>query len=213
MPASVQIRGFDELIKALQDAPEIARPIIGRAMENSLDVVIGRLKDEPPSTDANKPGRWKEVKSKSGTVSLRAVGFYERHMGYWYPIMKRETLGQGKALKSEGRMTARRARGMYGMAGKGAVAGYKLSKKRSEFLTQKWSREIIWDTASVMGVLRNSASYAKYVEGPVETQSKLMAKIGWPALDNVLVESTPSIMEFFERARNELVAALARRAS
>ena len=223
MPTGIELKGFDELASALQRAPDIAKPIIERAMANSLDVIEGRLKSEPDATEANRPGRWKEVKLKSGNRSLRPMGYYERHKGYWYPVMKKETLGEGRVLKSEGRMTARRARGLYDMAGTGGVAGYKLAKGKSgepgtsEYLTQHWAREVKWNATAVIGVLKNSVSYAFPVEGPIngepgKTQSKLMAKIGWPAMDTTIEASRGDIQAIFEKAVDDLKAALAQNA-
>jgi hypothetical protein len=199
------IRDFDDLVKALRESPQKALPLAQDAMLKSVLVIEGILKTYPPSTDANRPGRWREARNKH-SVSLRPMGYYERRRGWWYPVMKKATLGP-KPKKSERAMTARRARKEYGLSGSGGVAGYKLIRS-SEDLGKHWTHEVTATTSGVIGVVGNTASYAIHVQGPRAVQAKRMAAIGWTNVDDAFEQAMPIIEAAFSEAVTKLMEAL-----
>jgi len=199
------IQGFDQLAKALKESPQIALPLVRDAMLKSVLSVEGILKTYPPATEANRPGRWREVKNKH-SVSLRPVGYYERRKGWWYPVMRKATLGP-KPKKSGRAMTARRARKEYGLSGSGGVAGYKLVRS-SEDLGKHWTHEVSVAGSGVIGVVGNMASYAMPVQGPRAVQAKRMKAIGWPNVDDALDRAMPSIEAAFGEAVGKLLEEL-----
>jgi hypothetical protein len=205
------IQGFDQLAQALRDSPKTALPLVREAMLKSVLVVEGILKTYPPETDANKPGRWRQVKNKH-SVSLRPMGYYERRRGQWYPVMREATLGP-KPKKSEGRMTAKRARREHGMAGSGGVVGYKLIRS-SEDLGKHWTHRVTNVGGGVVGLVGNTASYAPVVQGPreatggVKPQARRMRAIGWPSIDDAFDQALPDIEAAFGEAVQKLLEAM-----
>lgn len=199
------IQGFDQLAKALKDSPAAVLPLVREAMLKSVLVVEGLLKTYPPETDANKPGRWRQIKNKK-SVSLRPMGYYERRAGWWYPVMRGATLGP-KPKKSEGAMTAKRARKAYGLVGSGGVAGYKLIRS-SEDLGKHWTHEVQAASTGIIGIVGNIASYAVPVQGPRVVQIKRMKAIGWPNVDDALEQAMPDIEAAFSEAVDKLLEAL-----
>lgn len=204
MPGRI-IQGFAELEQALKDSPKMALPLAQDAMLKSVLVVEGILKTYPPATEANRPGRWRQVKNKK-SVSLRPMGYYERRAGWWYPVMRGATLGP-KPKKSEGAMTARRARKAYGLAGSGGVAGYKLIRS-SEDLGKHWTHEVQTTSTGIIGVVGNTASYATAVQGPRAVQARNMRAIGWPNVDDALEQAMPDIEAAFSEAVDKLLETL-----
>lgn len=178
------------------------------AMDKITLAVKGKLAETPPETDRNRPGRWREVRGKGSRVYLRPMGFYERHRGSWYPVMRAESLGQTRGLDA-GTVAALKMRRRFGQAGTGAVAGYKLigaPSGTSEFLNQSWNTRITSTTDIVTGVVGSRASYAEQVQGTDETQAALFRRIGWRSLDRALSESDEAI----DAAVNEAVDAIVR---
>lgn len=66
----------------------------------------------------------------------------------------------------------------------------------SEQLSQRWDRSITGTTRGTVGVIRNTASYADYVVGKMQTD--FHAETGWPTVRGVTEELEPVINEQFE---------------
>lgn len=48
MAKNIELEGFDEFVRALAEAPGLARPIMGKKMKESLFSLRGTLKETPP---------------------------------------------------------------------------------------------------------------------------------------------------------------------
>lgn len=61
---TIEIEGFEELVQALESAPDQVMPLLKEAMTNSMLYLHGTLREYPQSTEANHPGgpgsRWYE---------------------------------------------------------------------------------------------------------------------------------------------------------
>jgi hypothetical protein len=197
---TVEVKGFDELLEWLKKAPKAVMPFISKAMRLSVRAVEENISEYPPSTAANQPGRV----DKNG----KAMGYYERGRGYWYPVMKASTLGDklGVAFGSE---TAKRAATRNKVKSIPTVAGYKLSKGgTSEMLGRSWTTHVIEADGAVLGEIGNRVSYAGYVQGPASQQASLMAGIGWTNADEALAKSEDTIDEAFGMALQDFLATL-----
>jgi len=186
----IQIEGVDELLKALEQAPEKIVPLLMKAMTLSVRAVQARVAEYPPSTEANTPGR----------ISLKThepMGYYERGRGWWYPLMRPWTgAGQkfGKALGViESSPNIRAAT---------AVQGYRLAGGgKSEQLGKSWTVSVQADKAGVVGEIGNNTSYVPWVQG--DRQWNVHAKRGWKTLDQALEESSVDVHGFFLDALEE----------
>jgi len=192
-PNIIQIEGFDELLKALRDAPETVLPLLKEAMSKSVRAVQKRVAKYPPSTEANQPGR-------ISVKTHRPMGYYERGRGWWYPIMQPWTNGGqkfGKALgvvKSSAKI--RKAT---------QVQGYKLAGGgESEMLGKKWTVSVSTavstgsTTTGMVGEVGTNVGYAPWVQG--DKQSRLHAARDWKTDDTALEESMEAINGFFGEA-------------
>lgn len=70
MAKNLKSNGIDELIKALQETPEIAKPIFKKAITASLELIKGVVKPYPPQ-----PSR---TRSKRFNTYVRGAGHYPR---------------------------------------------------------------------------------------------------------------------------------------
>jgi hypothetical protein len=186
-PNIIQIEGFDELLKALKDAPETVIPLLKDAMNKSVRAVQARVAEPAKESEANQPGR-------ISVKTHRPMGYYERGRGWWYPIMQPWSAeGQkfGKALgviKSSA--VIRKAT---------RVQGYKLAGGgESETLKEKWTVSVSADKSGVVGEVGTNVSYAPWVQG--DKQSRLHAARGWKTIDTALEESADDINGFFGEA-------------
>jgi hypothetical protein len=68
--SELQVEGFDELKRALERSPEIARPIIQRAMNESLMLLVGLLRPYPPQPSRTRARRF--------NTYARGIGFFPR---------------------------------------------------------------------------------------------------------------------------------------
>ncbi len=68
--SELEVEGFDELIRALQRMPEIARPIARQAMAQTLALIVGILKPYPPQPPRDRAG--------SLNTYVRGIGFFPR---------------------------------------------------------------------------------------------------------------------------------------
>lgn len=185
----IEIEGFEGLLDGIRNAPKIARPFLREGLELSMDAIIGRLAPYPPSTEANQPGR----------ISLktrRPMGYYDRGVGYWYPVIKQ---APGKLLKTTGEVT-----------------GYRLSKKRSERLGIKWTQKVTQTQYGAVGEIGNNASYKWYVQGPhISTdpkhpaQAAIHKKRHWTSVTDAIERSREDIDAAMTKALEDFIHALA----
>lgn len=68
--SELEIQGFDELIQALQRTPEIAKPFMVRAMQQSVALIVGILRPYPPQPPRDRAG--------SLNTYVRGIGFFPR---------------------------------------------------------------------------------------------------------------------------------------
>jgi hypothetical protein len=188
MPAKVvEIKGFDELLKALEQAPRKVLPFLREAMQKSLRVLQNELAQYPPSSEANRPGRI----DKDG----QPLGYYERGRGWWGPIMQRATLG-AKLSVARGAQSASQAARRFKVVNIPTVAGYKLrAGGESEQLGKSWATQISVGEQSIVGELGNNASYADWVEG--QRQAHFHQQRGWPNPSSALEQAQPQIEALF----------------
>ena len=189
-PKTINIEGFEALMKALEDAPETVRPFLKEAMTRSVRAVQARVSEYPPSTEANQPGRF-SVKTR------KPMGYYERGRGWWYPIMRPWTDAGQKVGKAFGVLNASaRIRKMT------QVQGYKLARGgKSELLGKSWTVSVEANNNGVVGEIGNNTSYAPWVQG--DKQWNVHAKRGWITIDTALDESMEDINGFFQDALDE----------
>jgi hypothetical protein len=193
VPEALELEGFEEFIQALERAPEIAMPLAEQAMTNSLAMLSGALREYPPASEGNQPGRFSLAKGH------RPMDYYERGRGEWRPVMQRDQLPE-KTRKREGfiGLGKRKAR-LY------SVAGYKL-RRSSENLGKSWTYRVTTLPKSVIGELGNDTSYAEYVQGT--SQYHVHTARDWQTTERVLDEFTPAIIAEFAQARDRLVEEL-----
>lgn len=92
----LEIKGFDELLKALKESPKKVMPYLKKAMTLSVRLVQERVAEYPPATEANQPRR-------ISMQTHKPMGYYERGRGWWYPLVTERTLG-GKMEKAQGQI-------------------------------------------------------------------------------------------------------------
>jgi hypothetical protein len=191
----IEIKGFDELLKALKDAPEKVMPFLQKAMTISVRAVQARLAQYPPSTAANQPGRI--------NADGDPMGYYERGRGWWYPVLERSTLGKQLGVRF-GAETAARAMKRNKVKGVASVAGYKLRNGgESELLGRSWAVQVVEGEASITGIVGNNTSYADYVQGG--RQAAIHGANGWITLDKALELAQEDIDKAFSDAADEYI--------
>lgn len=187
----LEIKGFDELLKALKESPRRVMPYLKKAMTRSVRAAQERVAEYPPATEANQPGR----------ISMKThkpMGYYERGRGWWYPLMTDRTLG-GKMGKSLGQIKAGAK-----IKRLTSVKGYRLeSGGESEMLGRSWDAQIIELKDTIIGIVGNNTSYADYVQG--DKQSRIHSARGWPTVDKALEESQDDINTYFGEALDEFL--------
>ena len=90
------------------------------------------------------------------------------------------------------------------------IAGYKRSKKTSEELGRSWAHKTEMEGNEIVTSVGNNASYVLPVQGPVNTQSRVMKAIGWEAIDDGLDKSMPDLDAIYSDAADEIIAAIAK---
>lgn len=190
----VELKGFDEAIDWLEQAPEAAMPYFEQAMELGLLAVAGRVKAYPPATDANRPGRV--------NADGDPMGYYERGQGWWYPVKQAKSLG-GLRLKSEGVIKlGRKAATVSG------IVGYKLIRS-SERLREHWTTQITRIAGGVEGIIGTVVSYAGAVQGFVSRdprQAQLPASRDWMSIETAMTDSLSDFEAAFAEAVEKLAA-------
>lgn len=199
MGQELEIKGFDELLQALRDAPEQARPLVEAALQDSLALLHERLATYPPASAANRPGRTRTISRRGGARQV-PQGYYERGRGWWYPVMRPRTLGSKLGVR-HGAIRASQAAKRYGGAPLGEVAGYKL-RHTSERLGTKWTEKVTVSDTGAVGEIGTNVSYAEYVQG--RKQPTRFAQRGWQTLDQALEASREDIEGYFEAAVAQL---------
>lgn len=187
----LEIKGFDELLKALKEAPKKVMPYLKKTMTLSVRAVQERVAEYPRSTEANQPGR----------ISMKThkpMGYYERGRGWWYPLMTERTLG-GKMGKSQGQVKAgARIKKIT------SVKGYRLAGGgESEMLGRSWDAQVIEQENAILGMVGNNTSYAEYVQG--DKQARIHAARDWLTVDEALKMSQDDIYKYFEEATDEYI--------
>ena len=190
------VTGFAD---ALAQSSETFIPFATDAMTASVRLIQGGLAEYPPGTEANQPGRFS---LKTG----RPMGYYERGLGWWYPIMTRETIqaaAKGQFGKARGAVKASRLTKTLSR-----VQGYKLIRS-SEQLGKSWATDIQVSGGGVQGEVGTNTSYAPYVQG--DEQSSVLAKYGWDAhqLDVVIDDLMPDLDSIWNSAADDFVKELA----
>lgn len=185
----LEIKGFDELLKALKETPEKVMPYLKKAMTLSVRAVQERVAEYPPATEANQPGR-------TSMKTHKPLGYYERGRGWWYPLVTERTLG-GKIGKSQGQIKTK------GMVKKmTTVKGYRLAGGgESEMLGRSWDAQTIEAEGAIIGLVGNNTSYADYVQGG--KQAKIHEARDWLTVDEALSMSQDDIYKFFREATDE----------
>jgi hypothetical protein len=190
---TLEIEGFDELLAAWDKLPAEALKELEQAMQQAVFLLQEQLSQYPPSTDANRPGR-------TNAATGKPMGFYERGAGWWYPIMRRATLG-AKPKKSAGAMLGGRAEKLFGEpAGLGmlGVAGYKL-RHDSEALGRSWTTQVTQGEGFIAGEVGTDTSYAPWLVDD-EKQARRMQQIGWVTVGTAMAKSEEDIYKVFETA-------------
>ncbi len=191
----LEIKGFDELIKALEQAPEKVMPYLRKAMNLSVRAVQARLAEYPPSNAANQPGRI----DKNGDP----MGYYERGRGWWYPVLERSTLGEKLGVRF-GAETAKRAAKRNQVKSIPTVAGYKLrAGGESELLGKSWAVQVVEGEHSIAGIVGNNTSYADYVQGG--RQASYHNAAGWITLDKAIELAQEDIDQAFSDAADAYI--------
>jgi hypothetical protein len=191
-----QVTGFQD---ALAQSPQAFLPIATDTMTESVRLIQGGMAEYPPETEANQPGRM-------SLKDHRPMGFYERGRGWWYPIMKRETLqaaASGKYGKTRGVVKASKL-----LRAVSQVQGYKLAAEgASEQLGKSWTTDVSTTDEGVTGEVGTNTSYADPVQGP--DQAALMGKYGWTPMDEVVDGLMPDLDEIWSAAADQFVRQLA----
>lgn len=210
MTKTLEIDGFDELLRAIDTAPQTARPLLRQAMQRALLLVKAIVADYPPATEANRPGRMTVINRGKRNARMVPMGYYERGQGWWYPVVNRATFAgvkgksagvialREKVLKKTGRVIVR---------GTGQrIVGYKL-RRVSEVLGKSWATAVTPDEDGVTGEIGNNASYAPEVQS-ADRQWRVHAMRGWGTLEKALEDATPEIIDEFEKGVEELLEKL-----
>jgi hypothetical protein len=182
-----EFEGLDLMLDAMALLPKQTTRFATQAMDNALRIVVGKARQYPPATEANRPGR---VHPRTG----RPMGYYERGRGWWYPIMRKATL-PGRTGKSRGAILSMKAQRSQG------VAGYKL-RQTSEVLGKSWTQRVEPVDGGVLGIAGSSASYAPYVQG--EEQAQIHEQRGWEKLSDIIRDNAPAIRAELELGLQKL---------
>ena len=168
----VVVEGMQELRDLISQAPELIAPIAGEAINASLQAIYALAEPYPEETIANSPqnpkGKW-----------------YERHYGpRWVRRGRMGAAGLGVEL-----MTSRKRVNIF--EGSGLVGG----SPTSEQLQLRWRvvDAAPTDDGAIEGELDNTASYARFVQGPLDVQTDVMKGIGWTSVDDAIDGSADEI--------------------
>jgi hypothetical protein len=166
-------------------------PIFVGALTQMALLTVGELREYPPATEANQPGRL-------SLTTRRPMGYYERNRGWWYPVY-RERTNNFVNNKRLGVIQAKRIP---------TVAAYKL-RRTSETLSKRWAQEVTANEEAgfVEAKIGNNASYEQWVQGDKQ-QSRKMAAIGWETADMAVEALEGPYSEVLSQMVDEVVAYL-----
>lgn len=194
----LEIEGMDELLAAWDKLPVEALAELEKAMQDAVYLLEERLNQYPPSTDANRPGR-------TNLATGKPMGFYERGAGWWYPIMRRATLGP-KPKKSGGAILGTRAAKLFGAQGGPGmmgVAGYKL-RRDSEALGRSWTTQVTQGDGWIVGEVGTDTSYAPWLVDDTR-QARRMQQIGWVTVGTAMNAAEEDIDKIFDKAVDDVL--------
>lgn len=185
----VIVEGMQELKDMIAQAPELVMPIAQEAIDNSLRAIYAIVQPYPDETIANSPqnpkGRW-----------------YERHYGpRWIRKGRMSTSGLGTSA-----LSTRKRVNIY--EGAGLVGG----SPTSEQLQLRWrvvEAAPTDDKSAIEGELDNTASYALFVQGPLEIQTDVMKGIGWTSIDDGIADAADEIDRLWDIFTQNAVDVLA----
>jgi len=203
MTATLDVSQFEKVIAAMKKAPEKAIPIFKLAMTDALRILQGELKEYPPSSDANRPGRVHMITlhRKAGDVQAeRPQGYYEQGRGWWYPLTKQAL--KGPTGVNVGQQTEKQAFRRFKVKEPGMLSGYRLIAS-SEQLGRSWAVDVQQTETAITGEIGTNTSYADYVQG--NKMPALFKKRGWRSVDTILKEQTPKIVGVFDNAADEII--------
>lgn len=199
MAKIINLKAMDIISDALKNAPEKILPILTRTMTLIARTVQANVAEYPPATDANRPGRT--------NADGEPLGYYERGRGWWYPVMRQETLGGnlGALFGAEKASGAGKRHKIKNIRTK--AVGYKLAKGgTSEMLGRSWDSTVKTGDDYVLGIISNNASYVPYVQG--DEQAAIHAKRGWQTIDTAIAASMPEIERLLDEAVDEYLKSL-----
>jgi|SRR5271157_5460548 len=158
--------------------PENFARYIEPAMSNIMDEFKAEMEVYAPESEANFPGRV--------DADGRPMGYYERGRGWWYPIMRLNTIQLAGRLAGAGLSSSRakfgKTRGVINLRRVSGVVGYKLIAS-SQQMGERWVIAIQTSDEDVIGTLFNGASYSSLVQGP--SQTRLHASRDWSNIDDI----------------------------
>ena len=197
-----QVTGFQD---ALAQSPQAFIPYAVDAMTESVRLIQGGMAEYPPATEANQPGR---TSVGGGENSWRPMGYYERGRGWWYPVVRAETVLAAATMKGGLGKTRGVIMASKLQRGFSRVVGYKLAGGgTSEQLGKSWTTDVSATDTGVTGEVGTNTSYADAVQGP--DQAALMAKYGWTPMDEVVDGLMPDFDEIWSGAADQFVKELA----
>jgi hypothetical protein len=106
----MDVRGVEELIAAITEAPDVAVPLAEQAMERSLLAIEGRVSEYPPASEANRPRAWQGSAYNLVTRKRASLNtWYERGYGPKW-VRKDGTVNGRKTSELLGRSWSREVR-------------------------------------------------------------------------------------------------------
>lgn len=184
MAKSLENKGIDELLKALQETPEIAKPIFKRAITASLELIKGVVKPYPPQ-----PSR---TRSKTFNTYVRGTGHYPK-----------SAFAEGQ-LARKGAKTARKE-------GKVKLVSQRLGTKWTQAVefTDEAVEGMIGNTASYADHVQGPRKGQEPPGYQGETQTDFHAETGWVSLYGAVDDVQEEIYATFDDGAEELAKALA----
>lgn len=205
-PLEIQSQALTELSGFFDAIPELVKPYLVNLMEITLFLVEGEVSPYPPTTEANRPGRWKIVTRQSkihGLVShSEPLGYYERGKGSWRPVKRISTLTGHIMARGKGRSLGRGAIDAPEEE-KDQIAGYVL-RPTSEQLGKNWTTQVDSTNEYVLGTIGNPTSYADAVQG--FGQARLHGERGWTNIEVAVDRAMPMILQAAEKTLDDFLA-------
>jgi hypothetical protein len=181
----LESRGIDELIKALQETPEKARPIFKKAVMASLELIKGVVKPYPPQ-----PSR---TRAETFNTYVRGTGHYPK-----------SAFVEGQ-LDPKAKKTARKE-------GKVRLVSERLGSKWTQAVefSDEAVEGIIGDTASYADHVQGPKKGEEPEGYRGETQTDFHAETGWVSLYGAVDDVQEEIYATFDDGVKELTEALSK---